>query len=114
MLRFRTMTFIEPETSMWPCTVAPHSPTTVLFERMLKLPVIVPVRYTTAGAMLATAVPKGPAVATLTGVALPPPVVGPSRPMPGCDAQPMSSLAGGGSVLVQDDVLPPAPLVAPP
>src|SRR6266700_2561469 len=98
ILRFRTITFDERETSTWPCTVAPHRPTRLLFDPMLKLPLIVPVTYTSAGAVPMMAVASAPAVDTMIGVAVPPPVVGPFRPMPGCDAQPMRSLGGGGCV----------------
>src|SRR5262249_34695005 len=68
----------------------------------------------TAAVLPMTALLKAIASDTITGVAVPPPVVGPFCPIPLCEAQPMRSLGAGGSVQLDPPPAPPLPPAPPP
>src|SRR5690349_9592560 len=104
----RTMTLVAPLISTWPCSSAPQTPTTVLFEPILIEPVIEPRTQITAASVPLAASFSSDSVVTVVGAALPPPVVL-VTPFPDTEAQPTSALGLGG-------VHPPAPPVplAPP
>src|SRR5206468_3365248 len=111
----RTMTLDARPTSMWPWSSAPHRPTMVLFEPMLNRPVSLPITYRTRAVVPPALVVNAAAVVTITGVAVPPPVVGAFWPIPLCEAQPMSVPSAGGAVpAVVLPPLPPVPAIMPP